>query len=121
MLYASTRNSVTKSLGSTHFTDNIFATSKADLTPDAYSKHKIHSAAPQPLSAREQDLADMAAAEKLNGDSYQGSNARLNLLGGTGVGLKWSEEVEDALRQLARDSTNHLLVVVSLTHFITDR
>lgn len=116
MLYAATRNSVTRSLGSTHFTDSLFANSKADLTPEAYSKHKLHLAAPKPLSAREQEMADLAAAEKQSGGSaYQGSSVRSNPLG-TGVGLKWSEEVEEALRQLARENTSRLLVVVSPLH-----
>ena len=39
MLYASTWLSPLKSLGSSLYTDSIFATSKADLTPEAYDAH----------------------------------------------------------------------------------
>jgi twinfilin-like protein len=113
MLYASTRNSVTKSLGSASFTDSIFATSKADLTPEAYVRHKVSLAAPKPLSPREQELADLAAAEKKSaGSTYQGSAALLNHHR-TAVGMKWSEELEDALKELGSDNSSRLLVVVS--------
>ncbi|KAI6009399.1 hypothetical protein F5J12DRAFT_37253 [Pisolithus orientalis] len=82
MLYASTRNSLSKSLGSTVFTDSLFATSKADVTPEGYAAHKRHQAAPQPLSAREQEMADIKAAERqAAGNVYEGSRARQNHLG----------------------------------------
>ncbi|RXW18882.1 hypothetical protein EST38_g6968 [Candolleomyces aberdarensis] len=63
MLYASTRASLLKSLGSTLFTDSIFATNKQDLTPSAYLAHQRHQAAPKPLSSREQEIADLRVAE----------------------------------------------------------
>jgi len=111
MLYASTRNSLTKFLGSAHFTDSIFATTKADVTPDAYVKHKLHLAAPKPLSAREQELADLAAAEKQNsGHAYQGSIARSTPLT-SGLGLKWTQELQDALNQLGTDDSSRVLVL----------
>jgi twinfilin-like protein len=104
MLYASTRNSVTRSLGSAHFTDSIFATSKQDLTAEAYNKHKLHMAAPKPLSAREKSLADLAAAEKEAGQSaYQGSSVRTTLIP-PGVGMDLSEEDQALLTDLAEGS-----------------
>lgn len=111
MLYASTRNSVTKSLGSTHFTDSIFATSKDDVTGTAYARHLRHLAAPKPMSQREKDLAEMAEAEKRAIDDYQGSNARLSHLSGAVVGFTWSSEVEEAFKQLASEDSSKLLVV----------
>src|ERR1700709_560398 len=73
MLYASTRGSLLKSLGSTLFTDSIFATSKADLTPEAYAAHRRHLDAPKPLSTREREMADIRAAEATG--TYEGSSA----------------------------------------------
>ena len=113
MLYASTRNSVTKSLGSTHFTDSIFATSKNDVTGDAYARHLRSLAAPKPMSQREKDLAEMAEAERQAADAYQGSSARKNHLSGAVVGFTWSPDVEEALKQLAVEESSKLLVVVS--------
>ncbi|KAG1734577.1 hypothetical protein EDB19DRAFT_1595091, partial [Suillus lakei] len=81
-LPASTSNSLTRSLGSTIFTDSLFATSKADVTPEACEAHKRHQVAPKPLSAREQEMANiLKAAEREAGNSYEGSNARKNHIG----------------------------------------
>lgn len=113
MLYASTRNSVTKSLGSTHFTDSIFATSKGDVTGDAYARHLRNLAAPKPMSQREKELAEMAEAEKKAADDYYGSNARKNHLSGAVIGFAWSPAVEEAFKQLAVEESSKLLVVVS--------
>lgn len=109
-LYASTRSSLTKSLGSTIFVDSLFATDKADLTPDAYEAHKRHQAAPKPLSAREQEMADIKAAEREAGNSYEGSNARKNHIG-QGVGLSWSSEAENAVKGLVSQNDSRIVVL----------
>jgi twinfilin-like protein len=100
MLYASTRNPLLKALGSTIFTDSLFATSKEDLTPEAYAAHKRHSAAPKPLSAREQELADIREAEGIS-VLHQGTMARVSHLN-TGIGFRWSKDAEDAVVSLGR-------------------
>ncbi|KAF8969943.1 hypothetical protein BDZ97DRAFT_1957569 [Flammula alnicola] len=109
MLYASTRLSLLKSLGSTLFTDSIFATSKADLTAEAYASHLRHVAAPHPLSAREQEMADLRASESETA-TYEGSRARASHVG-TGVGLNWSEEVENAVAELGRGSESAIVII----------
>lgn len=109
MLYASTRASLFKGLGSTLFTDSIFATSKTDLTAEAYAAHLKHLAAPKPLSAREKEMADLRLAES-GTDSLRGSQARINHIG-TGVGFNWSIEVEEAVTELARGEGCALVVV----------
>ncbi|KAI6129077.1 hypothetical protein EV401DRAFT_807599 [Pisolithus croceorrhizus] len=112
MLYASTRNSLTKSLGSTVFTDSLFATSKADVTPEAYAAHKRHQAAPQPMSAREQEMADIRAAEReAAGNVYEGSRARQNHLGDGKLGYKWSSEAEDAVKQLGHGEGSQVVIL----------
>ncbi|KAF9052670.1 actin depolymerizing protein [Panaeolus papilionaceus] len=108
MLYASTRASFLKSLGSSQFTDTIFATSKADLTWDAYLAHLKHNSAPNPLSAREQEISNLRAAEA-NTATYEGSRARVNHVG-TGVGLSWSPDVEAAVHELKHGTGESVLV-----------
>jgi len=112
MLYASTRASLLKTLGSNLFTDSIFATSKADLTAEAYGAHQRHIAAPKPLSAREQELSDLKIAESATGGEYAGSRARVNHVG-TGIGLKWSAEAEQAVVDLA-EKTETMAVVLTI-------
>ncbi|KAG5340330.1 hypothetical protein C0989_002141 [Termitomyces sp. Mn162] len=112
MLYASTRASLLKALGSTLFTDSLFATSKADLTPEAYAVHRRHINAPKPLSAREQEIADVRAAE--SGGVYEGSRARVNHIG-TGVGFQWSEDLQDAVRHLAQGEQSAIVIIAVKT------
>ena len=110
MLYASTRSSLLKALGSSLFTDTLFATSKDDLTPEGYSSHRLHMAAPQPLSAREREMADVRAAE--TDGTYEGSRARASHVG-NGISLRWSQDAEDAIKQLGEGDSNVLVVLVS--------
>jgi len=111
MLYASTRLTLLKSLGSTVFTDSIFATSKEDLTADAYTSYLRHVAAPHPLSIREQEMIKLRAAERETA-SYDGSRARTSYIG-TGVGLNWSEEAERAVKELGQGTGSTLVIIVS--------
>lgn len=110
MLYASTRNSLTKGLGSNLFTDTIFATSKDDLTPAAYAAHKRHVAAPQPMSAREKEMAEVKAAERQS-TAYEGSRARQNHIG-TPIGIQWPQNVQDAVKDMTSLSQDRLIVLV---------
>ncbi|KAF5358322.1 hypothetical protein D9756_001670 [Leucocoprinus leucothites] len=109
MLYASSRASLFKSLGSTLFTDSIYATSKADLTAEAYQAHLRHLAAPKPLSTREQEMADVRAAES-GSASYEGSRTRVTHVG-SGVGFKWAPEVEEAVTNLGRGDNCEIIVL----------
>ncbi|KAK2467012.1 hypothetical protein APHAL10511_001270 [Amanita phalloides] len=100
MLYASTRNSLMKALGSATFVDSIFATSRSDLTVEAFAAHKRHSAAPKPLSSHEQELANIRAAES-SSLTYQGTRGRTSHVDGA-AGYRWSEDAEAALASLSR-------------------
>lgn len=113
MLYASTRNALTKALSSAIFTDSLFATSKADITPDAYEKHKKHMAAPKPLTAREQEMAEVRSAE-----GAAGLAMTAHFLG-TVVGMPWSDEVQEAVKDLGRGQGSRLLVLVSNPNVIS--
>ena len=116
MLYASTRSSLTKAFGATAFTDTIFATSKDDINASGYAKHRASLAAPKPMSAREKEMEEIKAAELRateSGTGYQGSRARVNHIG-SHAGLRWSDEVEQEIRNLftADESEEGRLIVM---------
>ncbi|KAJ3541153.1 hypothetical protein NMY22_g4001 [Coprinellus aureogranulatus] len=111
MLYASTRASLVRGLGASLFSDSIFATSKGDLTPDAYREHQRSQAAPKPLSSREQELTDLRIAEN-SAATYEGSRARASHVGNP-VGFQWSPEAQQAVSQLA-DGDGHTLVILTI-------
>lgn len=112
MLYASTRPSLVKALGSSLFSDAVFATAKADLTVDAYTAHLGHLAAPDPLSSKEQELADLRAAENAAA-SYEGSQARKTHVG-PAPGYHWTPGAEEAIVELGRRTEDSLVVLVSI-------
>ena len=116
MLYASTRLSLLKSLGSSLFTDSLFATSKADLTSEAFDAHLQHVSAPNLLSAREQEMADVREAEN-EAASYAGSNARVTHIG-TGHGLSWSPEAEHAVTELGEGTGSSIVIIVSYSNLL---
>ncbi|CUA74933.1 Twinfilin [Dictyostelium discoideum] [Rhizoctonia solani] len=109
MMYASTRGALTKALGDQKFKDNIFATSKDDVTPEAYLAHQRHLAAPKPLTARERELEEVRAAERASSAAYEGSGVRQSIVGSR-AGMKWTDELGEALRDLQPGR----LVVVSI-------
>lgn len=100
-----------KALGSATFVDSIFATSKDDLTPEAYAAHKRHIAAPQPLSSREQELADIRAAEN-NTLSHKGTTARTSHVNDS-MGFPWSDEAETAIVNFSRADGCAVVILVS--------
>lgn len=114
MLYASTRNALTKSLGSTVFTDSLFATNKSDVTPASYAAHRRHQTAPKPLSAREQEIADIKAAEREAGTTYEGSRARQNHLGNRDIGYTWAEDARETVGKLRAGEGSRLVILVSV-------
>jgi twinfilin-like protein len=87
------------------------------LTPEGYAAHLRHNSAPQPLSAREAEIASIRAAEKAAGlDAYKGASERKSHVGA--VGLSWTDEVEAALKELAESSQNTLVLLVSHISFV---
>lgn len=116
MLYASTRAALSKALGSAHFVDAIFATSKADLTPTAYAAHRASASAPLPLSQAEREMADIREAERQASSgsgatgSYSGIRARKNHVGP--IGFAWAPEAEEAVKGLSKGQGNRLVVLV---------
>ncbi|TNY18180.1 hypothetical protein DMC30DRAFT_355943 [Rhodotorula diobovata] len=118
MLYASTRNTLVRALGDARMTTSVFATSRADLTHASYVSHAAHDAASAPLTAREQEMAAIRAAEAdAAGDAPAGrGEGRSMVFGAEGDGegegdegeprgvLRWSEDAREAVRSLGDDA-----------------
>ena len=113
MLYASTLNTLLKSLGKAHFTDRMHATSQKEVTREGYAEHLKQLAAPKPTSQRENELAEIAEATKRVVDDYQANDASRSHMSGAAVGYVWSGHVKEAFKQLAVEESSNLLVVVS--------
>ncbi|GAA6064515.1 hypothetical protein JCM10212_003119 [Sporobolomyces blumeae] len=119
MLYASTRQTLVRSLGDSKFKDSLFATSKDDLTYDSYVAHTRHTTASAPLTAREQEMAAIRAAESAAADTANDApgGGRSMIFGahddGRGEGeqggskvrgaLPWSDAAVEAVKSLKEE------------------
>ena len=114
MIYASSRSTVTKSLGSSYFVESLFVSSKSELTAEAYAEHKGQQSGPQPLTVQEKEWEAARETERVeSGTSYQGSKGRRNHVG-AGVGLTWSEEAQDAITALGGGEESTLVILVRI-------
>ncbi|KAI8889631.1 actin depolymerizing protein [Backusella circina FSU 941] len=112
MLYASTRATLTKELGDYRFVDNIYGTEKAEFTLEGYKKHLKHKEAEAPLTRREQELAEIKAAEAKVVSDYQGTTTRKAYA--PGVSFPLTEKAKEALVELTKPKEERTSNFVSL-------
>lgn len=73
MLFASTRLTLVRELGSEHFRETIFATTPGELTAAGFEKHDAHASMEAPLTEEEESLGQVKRAEA---EAGQGSGKR---------------------------------------------
>ncbi|KAI5481114.1 PTK9 protein tyrosine kinase 9 [Pseudohyphozyma bogoriensis] len=101
MLYASSRATLTRAFGDARFKTSIFATDKSDLTYSSYQSHLVHLSSDAPLTAREQEMAQIKAAEAAT--SNQAEERTDILAAGTVHGaLEWTEQAQERLLELQK-------------------
>jgi twinfilin-like protein len=114
MLYTSAKSRLLKALGEASFTDSLHATAPADLTVRGYAGHLAAQAAPHPLTERERALQEVKQAEyeaskedafRGTGGGVRGGAGPLSAVMGVGAGLEWGEGVEEALKEIAAESS----------------
>lgn len=81
-----------------------------DLTTSSFKQHLTHRSSAAPLTDRERESADIKAAE---GREVHGTSVKSNYLRGAKTGLKWSEEVEQAITELG-DQKQGMVSLVSM-------
>ncbi|KAF1812672.1 actin depolymerizing protein [Eremomyces bilateralis CBS 781.70] len=107
-LFASTRLTLLRELGSEHFADSIFVTEADELTDDGWKKHQAHASAERPLTQEEKDLEGIREAEALESG---GTGRRGGGYGTSKVGSKLGEGVVEALRALGSGSGSECLQI----------
>ena len=112
MLFASTRLSLVRELGTEHFGETIFATTPEELTAEGWRKHEKHIASENPLTEEERSLEGIKAAEALE----SGGMERRNLSGAAEKELaRVAEDVEEALRALLEGHGGNFVQLVRLS------
>ncbi|CAB4417652.1 unnamed protein product [Rhizophagus irregularis] len=110
MLYASTRATLSKELGDTHFVDSMYGTTVSEFTLEGYQKHKKHQDAEAPLTAREKELAEVKIAEaSANAFSYSARKSHA-----AGISFPMSDEAVQAIQGLQQSDLTNNFVKLSL-------
>jgi twinfilin-like protein len=92
MLFASTRLTLARELGSENFTESVFCTLKEELTEQGWRKHEAHVEGENPLTEEERNLEGIKEAEVMEvggtgrrGGGYGGPSGGLKMNAGEGV------------------------------------
>jgi twinfilin-like protein len=105
MLFASTRLTLQRELGSEQFAESIFTTEASELTKEGWLKHEAHEAKGNPLTAEEQSLQDIKDQEALESRGTRGQG----LAQGGSLAIRADGDIAEALRALGQGGTDNLV------------
>jgi twinfilin len=103
MLYASTKATLKQEFGGSQITEELFGTSKEDISLQGFKNHQVNSKAPAPLTFREEELLELKRNE---GTSTDGVNARQQTL--QSVAFPVAPGAKQAIQLLAQGKYNYL-------------
>ncbi|SPQ23121.1 8f31427d-1623-43cf-b62a-b41e2065c8b7 [Thermothielavioides terrestris] len=107
MLFASTRLTLVRELGSEHFRETYFATTPEELSPAGFEKHDAHTALEAPLTEEERSLGDVRRAEQEAGAGTAKREIHLSTHMATSV----AEDALAALKELAAGDGRSLVML----------
>lgn len=96
MLYASTRLTLVRELGTEKFHETIFATTRQELTANGFKKHDQHVLLDAPLTEEEKSLSKVRRQEAVEGHGMTERKSHVN----TSQSLPASAEVIAGIREL---------------------
>lgn len=109
MLFAATRLTLVRELGSEHFRESIFTTTADELSPAGFDRHDKHSSLDAPLTEEERTLADVKRAEA---EAGAGTGVREIHMSST-MNMPVKEDALKALSDLGRGGGRVLVMLVS--------
>lgn len=112
MLFASTRLTLVRELGSEHFRETIFTTTADELSPAGFDRHDKHTSLDAPLTEEERTLADVKRAEA---EAGAGTGVREIHMSST-MNMPVKEDALKALADLGRGDGRVLVMLVSPRH-----
>jgi twinfilin len=108
MLFASTRLTLVRELGSEHFRDTIFTTLAEELTAKGFKKHDAHAALAAPLTEEERSLGAVKQAEQEAGRGTGTKEIHLS----KSFGMPIAEDALAALKDLSSETGRKLVMLV---------
>ena len=114
MLFASTRLTLTRELGSENFGETLFVTEAEELTKAGWRRHEAHGEAANPLTQEERDLEDIREAEALES---RGTAGKGRVGGGGRIAMQAEEGVREAIAGLSAAGEGNLVQLVCCSVF----
>ncbi len=108
MLFASTRLTLVRELGTEHFRETVFATTADELSARGFDRHDAHAALDAPLTEEERSLGAVKRAEQEAGAGTGTREIHLSQRLNMPVG----EDAIAALRELADEGSGRVLVML---------
>lgn len=108
MLFASTRLTLTRELGTEHFRETFLVTTAEELSAKGFERHDAHEQLEAPLTEEERSLGEVKRAEAEVG---AGTAAR-ELSMTKGMKMRVQERVEERLRELGREGGASIVQLV---------
>ncbi|KAK3904184.1 hypothetical protein C8A05DRAFT_32029 [Staphylotrichum tortipilum] len=109
MLFASTRLTLVRELGSEHFRDTFFTTTPEELSPAGFEKHDAHSAIAAPLTQEERSLGEVRRAEQ---EAGMGTGSREIHLS-KNLAMPVAEDALQALRDLGAETRSLVMLKIN--------
>lgn len=109
MLFASTRLTLTRELGTEHFRETFLVTTAEELSAKGFERHDAHEKLEAPLTEEERSLGEVKKAEMEVG---AGTAAR-ELSMSKGMKMPVQEGVEEKLRELSGEGGGSVVQLVS--------
>ena len=110
MLFAATRLTLVRELGTERFRETLFTTTKQELTAEGWHKHDLHGQLGAPLTDEEQTLQGVREAEL---EASRGTTSRSSHVG-SGPDFSISEDALNALKKLPNGGANLVQLVRTL-------
>ncbi|XP_044133006.1 twinfilin-1 [Bufo gargarizans] len=109
MLYAATRATVKKEFGGGHIKDEIFGTTKEDVSLSGYHKYLVCRSSPAPLTASEEELRQIRLNETQTEVSVDTKHQTLQ-----GVAFPVERDAFQALDQLKNKKLNYVQLKIDI-------
>jgi twinfilin len=109
MLFASTRLTLVRELGSEHFRETLFATTPEELSAKGFEKHDKHTAMDAPLTEEERSLGEVKRAEMEAGSGTGVREIHLS----KSLAMPVTEEAIAAMKEVGEDGGRALAMLVS--------
>jgi twinfilin len=111
MLFASTRLTLVRELGTEHFRETLFVTTPEELTERGFEKHDAHTRLEAPLTEEERSLGEVKKAEMEAGQGTQGKE--MHMAGRFAMPI--GEECVGALKELGGEKRSLVMLVSTLS------